>query len=237
MDDSKRSPNFDDLLNDLFGLNIRALKTIKTAFINPRALYEAAQTPDWNDTYTPSFRVWFTLMAFTLFFQFFWAGADTVMISQATEQFKATGMTFQDGVTAEDAALLLSKWTFAALPFAYAFSAFLFASIYRVWGQKLTYVERQRFIFISILPNTTFSFFALFAMAFASPAYYPLVTALSIAGMFVLDFITTFRGAFPKDKNRLLRALAFVVFSMFIVLFVNIICSVFAGFMISQKFA
>lgn len=47
----------DDLVEDIFGLNWRGLKTIWTLFTRPALYFEAAKTPKWQDRYTPSFRV------------------------------------------------------------------------------------------------------------------------------------------------------------------------------------
>ncbi|PHR92137.1 MAG: hypothetical protein COA69_09010 [Robiginitomaculum sp.] len=65
---------FDDFLEDLFGLNIRGLKTLWTSFANPKAYFQACSSPNWHDKFTPSFRLWFTLSALTVFLQFFWGG-------------------------------------------------------------------------------------------------------------------------------------------------------------------
>ena len=50
----------DDLIEDMFGLNLRGLKTLWVMFASPRKGYEAARSPDWMDrSYTPSIRLLF----------------------------------------------------------------------------------------------------------------------------------------------------------------------------------
>ena len=71
---------FDNLLEDIFGLNIRALKTIGVLFKSPGKYFKAAKTPDWTDRYTPSFRVWFGLMAMLVALKFLYTTEANIMI-------------------------------------------------------------------------------------------------------------------------------------------------------------
>lgn len=42
------SPDFDALLSDLFGLNIRGAKTLGDLFARPKAVFESARVYDWR---------------------------------------------------------------------------------------------------------------------------------------------------------------------------------------------
>jgi len=86
---------FDNLLEDIFGLNIRALKTIGVMFRKPVDYFKAARTPEWEDKYTPSFRVWFGIMAILVALNFIYnndksamTAAYQGMVGQLATQFE-----------------------------------------------------------------------------------------------------------------------------------------------------
>ena len=111
----------DALIDDLFGLNWKAIKTLGVAFTCPAKLAKAAWSETWEDRYTPSFRLWFTLIAILFFFQFFWAGDDSALISLYATQVETSGVELPDGVTTLDAGKYFARINFAILPFASAF--------------------------------------------------------------------------------------------------------------------
>ena len=61
-----RDPGLNDMAEDLFGLSLRGLATIRDSFLRPADLFSAARTPDWQGRYTPSVRLVISLITFTL---------------------------------------------------------------------------------------------------------------------------------------------------------------------------
>ena len=152
---------FDDFLEDLFGLNIKGLKTLLTCFKSPQDYYRAAWSPDWQGKFTPSFRLWFTIIAITFFFQFFWASPDSIYVedmAQFAEEIlarrKASGTVIPEGLTAKMYALREVKWSLGLTPLFSALFLILLAIPYRVWGNTTPFIVRQRNIFITIIPST-----------------------------------------------------------------------------------
>lgn len=189
---------FDGFLEDLFGVNIRGLKTLWISFVNPKAYYEACDAPDWQNKFTPSFRLWFTLSAITVFLQFFWGGNDSTMIEAFTRDFQSSTTPLPEKVDPRAAAITFSRWYFGLLPVITAVFLLIFPAIFRAWNKKAFYVRRQRYVFVSVLPGTAIA--GLFAML---NRYIPAdqISAFANFSLFVfgaVSFITAFRGAFPE---------------------------------------
>jgi hypothetical protein len=211
MSDPKNKPELsaielDALVDDLFGWNLRGLKSIWIAFTAPRRYYEAAKTRDWNDQFVPAFRVFFGIMAAVFFFQFFWAGENSATIAVMAQQLEAQKASLPGGVTVEMAAQEYARWNFGLLPVCISICLFLLAAVLPIWGEKLGFVERQRRMFITVIPSTVIGAVPTLAMGLVSGTYlFPLL--LSSYGLaFAFDTLTAWRGAFA-GKNRLWRAL------------------------------
>ncbi|MFK8031099.1 MAG: hypothetical protein AB8G18_12760 [Gammaproteobacteria bacterium] len=149
--------SIDALADDLFGLNWRAIKTLGVAFAHPGRYSEAAWSSSWQDQFTPSFRLWFTLVAVLFFFQFFWADADGALIAMYTAQMESSAVSLPDGVSARDASQYFARVNFTILPFASAFGLFILGAVYRAWGTAVPLVVRIRYVFAVTVPSTALS--------------------------------------------------------------------------------
>ena len=165
-----RDISIDALFDDLFGLNWRALKTLCTSFTQPVNLSCAAWHAHWEDRYTPSFRLWFTLVAILFFFQFFWASEDSALIALYAAQMEGRGLELPEGITVVDASRYYARINFSILPFASAFCLFGLGYLFRAWGQAVPVVVRIRYIFAVVIPSTALSLPIFWLLGFASHA-------------------------------------------------------------------
>ena len=72
-----KSVGYDDLLDDIFGLNFRALSTVKDILLRPKGYFEAAKKPGWEDRYTPSFRLVLGLFAILALFKIIFSNPES----------------------------------------------------------------------------------------------------------------------------------------------------------------
>jgi len=227
---------FDNLLEDIFGLNIRALKTIGVLFRKPFDYFTAARTPEWEDKYTPSFRVWFGILALLVAMNFIYNNDGSAMteayegmMSQLATQMEQTQNTANEKlgkssdiieIDINQAAKDMGKWVMVYYPFAYIPFMALAGVILRFWGRPLTYVTRLRYLFAVVIPSTTFMFISTFLVLLISIEHIAWVTAMMFLIIIVLDFITSYRGPFKKmpKLKRIWRstALTFILFFIYL---------------------
>lgn len=227
---------FDNLLEDIFGLNIRALKTIKVLLTSPFKYFEAARTPEWENKYTPSFRVWFGLIAMLVALNFIYNNDRSAMtgayqslmdqvVSDYSRGYNATQADHNHPpvefrIDEKAAAKDLAKWIMVYFPFAYIPFMALAGLVVRFWGQSLTYVTRLRYLFAVIIPSTTFMFLTTFLVLVIGPELLSWLSVGLILFILIVDFATAYRGPFKgMDKaKRLWRsfALAAVLFIVYI---------------------
>ena len=235
---------FDNLLEDIFGLNIRAMKTISVLFRKPFDYFKAARTPEWEDKYTPSFRVWFGILALLVALNFIYNNDKSVMteayegmMEQLAIQIEQTHNAANERagkppdiveIDTKSAARDMGKWAMVYYPFAYIPFMALAGIFIRFWGQHLSYVTRLRYLFAVVIPGTTFMFLSTFLVLVISAAHFAWLTAVMFFVIVTLDFITSFRGPFkemPRAK-RIWRSIALTV----ILFFVYVLGSVTATF-------
>lgn len=213
-----KSVGYDDLIEDIFGLNMRGLKSIWILFKNPKAYYDAAWDADWSGKFTPSFRLWFSLLALTFFFQFIWASGDSALLSNYEIQLQSAidsgQLLLPDGVETRDAAVILSRWYFGLLPFGNALFFAIMGAAFVFWGRKIPLVIRFRYAFISVtLPALATLVIYLIVPLLPKNNVVPFVLSIGSATL-LLGPITVFRGAFGDMKmgGRLWRTAVFTVF-------------------------
>ncbi len=193
--------SFDNFLEDMFGLNIKGLKTLWICFINPKRYYQAAWSTDWEGKYTPSFRLWFTIMAITFFFQFFWGGHDSSMIESFANQIEKNPNPLPDGVSPKTAAIVFSKWSLGFLPIANAITLLTLSGIYFAWNRKTPFTVRQRNIFATIIPSTAILLFLMMFQRTIKAEHILTFTAIVSVLTIIIDGITAYRGAFADANN------------------------------------
>lgn len=220
---------FDSLLEDIFGLNIRALKTISILFRKPHDYFLAARTVDWENKFTPSFRVWFGILALLVALNFIYNNDNSTMTKayEGAMQQLATGFeqahseSHSETETARrsleidtaQAAKDMGKWVMVYYPFAYIPFMALAGILVRFWGRPLTYVTRLRYLFAIVIPSVTFMFISTFLVLVVSASFFAWLTALLFLIILALDFMTAYRGPFKDmpQKKRLWRSAAITI--------------------------
>lgn len=208
---------FDNLLEDIFGLNIRALKTIWTTFSNPKSYFMAADDPDWMDRYTPSFRVWFGLLALYTVLRFIYGAEDSPMVEMYSSMYEEAAASQPNAEIKLDpvkAAQEMLKWTFVFFPFALIPFYALLAWIFKPFETETSFVLRFRYIFATVLPSTFLVLLSTFLMLLPlTTEQFTLITIVSVSIIFVVDWITGYRGTFARTdgKNRAGLSMVFAI--------------------------
>lgn len=205
---------FDSLLEDLFGLNVKGLKTIWTLLISPAKYFQAAKSREWMNKYTPSFRVWFGIVALTAAFKFIYAGKDSAMLELYTLQMEAMKETFESGrqsagrdpidlshIDPEVSAMSVLKWIFILSPFMTMIFMSLLAFVYRAWGEKLSFVVRLRYVFAMIITGSVVGFFGSFLTLFASGPLFMTINNILIVVIGLLYFSTAYFGPYAHYER------------------------------------
>ena len=200
------------LLEDVFGLNVRGVVTLRDLFWRPKRVFDAARTRDWNGRYTPSIRLAFFLLTVFSFFSFLWAAEG----SPVYEQF-SRGLTvgaedeLEQGRITRFAKAAMGGYA-AAYPFAYIVLQGLAALVLPVWGRGTSAALRVRLHFAALCPG-----------AAVNVAYYLLMPALGgLAGTAssvavsavgsLLDGATAARAGLPGSRfEQVLRACVFAL--------------------------
>ena len=192
---------FDDFLEDLFGLNIRGLKTLWISFRSPRSYYKAATSPNWLGLFTPSFRLFLSLLAIIFLMQFFWGNINSPAVTSYAAQMEAQNIPLPDGISYRQAGYTFSNWYAAFIPPFTILFYLIIGSFYGVWGRKLSFVERQRYLFISVVPDT---FISIFLITLLGVIPHERIIQFLLLFPLISFFITAqiaYRGAYLKDSR------------------------------------
>jgi hypothetical protein len=223
------------LTEDLFGLNLRGLRTVVATFIRPRAVFEAARHPTWLDRYTPTIRLAFFIMSLTAVFRFLWASEEGALAAAVTEQFVALEDELGDDF---DRAAAIERYFgiyAAAMPFVWFGAQVLLALVLRVWGKGTGAVLRLRLHMTAIIPSTLFGLVLLLMMPVLFKDAAELMSGWAFAFysglMVLLDGATSFRGGVGGEtkSGRIVRALTFGL-CVFVVNFIASIAASIAGY-------
>ena len=218
---------FDSLLEDVFGLNIRSLKTIGVLFSRPARYFDAARDRNWLGRFTPSFRVWFGLLAVMAFMRFFYGSEDSALIEGMTAQMDAEiaeipddSMTFNTRQYAIDT----FKWLFVFMPFAFipVYSAVAFT--FRSFGGSPSFVVRLRYVLATVIPSTVLLLAMTPILMFRlTPNQMTVYTVIGLILMFGADYLKAYRGALvDRERGRAGVALGFATL-LFVAYFVAMI--------------
>lgn len=197
--------SFDSMAEDLFGLNIRGLKTISAAWTRPRAYFAAAKTHEWSDKYTPSIRLWLSFFALFSALKFWWFGSNEGMIGAFATGFENAGLLLPEGVTYEDVGTEAVLWVFGWIPALQIVSMVLLSLVYPIWGERTTVTLRQRYLFIIIIPSASLMPVFLSIMLLVPQTMMSAYGVLLAVVAFTVDFQTGYRGGF-SSVSRMGRA-------------------------------
>ncbi|HBH90465.1 hypothetical protein [Ponticaulis sp.] len=213
----RKKPGLDALIEDIFGLNFRGLKTIGHLFWKPAAVFTAARDEDWEHRYTPSIRLYFSLVAVLVFFQFIWAGENSFM----TESFRQLLRPFTESEIGNVFSLeeLVSQ-SVRIYTLMYPVTLGLFAAIAAmmtfIWGKNSGFVTRIRLYFAAIIPLSTVGFIITMASSVASTDMSAAIFGVSLVLTTLVGFLTVYRGLKSSHpKGRIWRA---ILFSLIVIL-------------------
>ena len=200
----------EEFLEDVFGFNIRSVRSIWTLIKNPAAYFKAARIPNWQDKFTPSIRLMLGIAAITMALQFFWAkpyGGYVEYYNTAYQNALDQGMAaaghpvdvsqidFRDNIVAT-----LERMNIYYLPL-YIIILSLFAWIYRAWGEKLPFIIRQRFVFAIGIPASIFGLIWLILTSLFSAKSFEWLVYSQAPLLIILIFITALRGPFGHMRK------------------------------------
>ncbi|NQY38639.1 MAG: hypothetical protein HRT80_00925 [Henriciella sp.] len=167
-DRANEKPDFDSLLADLFGLNIRGARTLWDLIARPKRVFESARVFDWRSRYTPTMRLAFSILTVFSLLSFFWTSEDGVLYQTLLLELSEK---LADEPNAPPVDEMLGA-TFAAYNFLYPFSYMLVhtlaASILFVWGKGTPWVARIRLYFGVASVGIALATLSVFDMPFLS---------------------------------------------------------------------
>lgn len=190
--------SLDSIAEDLFGLNLRGIQSILVAWRKPRAYFAAARTPDWNDKYTPSIRLWLSFFALFSALKFWWFGTNAGMVGAFATGFADAGLRLPEGVSYQDVGAEAVLWVFGWVPVLQIVSMVLLAMVYNAWGERTTLALRQRYLFTVMIPSASLMPVFLTIMLLV-PQH--MITAYGLflaAAAFLIDFQAGYRGGFAN---------------------------------------
>lgn len=203
----------DEFFYDIFGVNIKGLKSIWTLIRQPAEYFEAARLPDWGGDHWPSIRIWLGIMGVLVALQFLWASES----SEMTAMFQNMVMSLGDGISASAAAdgvtldlsaldrQTLGKQTFkrwvVIYPFFFIGAMCILAFIFRAWKPASSFVIRLRYIFGIIVPASVFGLLTTLAMVNLSGHLYMIVSFITMPVMLILYALTAYRGPFHSYET------------------------------------
>ena len=199
-DDMSRASGWDALLDDLFGLNVRALASMWAILATPRKVFAAARDADWLGKYTPSIRLVFTLIAAMVFLRFLWGGENSAlhqMTKSGLTESNVLGYGDMDTFTQD----YLGLWL-VMFPFSYFFVHGLMALLVRIWGKGTRAPVRLRLYFAALLPGLLLGVLSTVAI--------PLMPALALTAL--IYALTIFRGL-PATVSKIGRAWRGILFA------------------------
>jgi len=191
----------DDMAEDIFGLNVRGIRSIGTSWINPGEYFRSALGSNWDGRFTPSIRLWFSLIALASLLQFIWIGSDTPLVSAYADGFRNAGVTLTSGLTFEALGERAALWIYAIAPVFQLLLFLLCLAFIPLWGRKTTYSLRVRFLFIAMIPSGSLMAAFLPAMALVPATHLTALGLILGVATFFLDAITSYRGAFPELRT------------------------------------
>lgn len=233
-------PGLDALAEDVFGLNVRGIKTIWHLISKPSEVFAAARDVNWEGRFTPSIRLYFSLIALLIFFQFIWAGEQSYMREAFRMQFEQmqTMPEFRN-VHIERATDLAIDTYLILSPIVIGVCLLLTACCIFVWGKGTSFVTRIRLFFAALIPNTTLSLFLTMAGSFAPIEQSMMLAIVTFISMFVINGITVYRGLKPVHSgvSRVWRALTFTCIAMISITLAGVLSQLIVGIWAGMQIA
>ncbi|MEM5516748.1 hypothetical protein WNY37_07290 [Henriciella sp. AS95] len=236
-DDKQLKPGWNDMAEDIFGLSVRGLVTMRDLVIRPSLVFDAARRPDWLQRYTPSIRLVSSLVALMLVLRIFWAGEDSAMYQSVLEQIEEVAPTISaDGGSTALADNYFAAWAIV-FPLTYLAVQFLAAMCVRIWGKGVPQVTRIRLYFAAIVPGVILANLSLIATPLIGPAQLALFTTLYMVVCGLAYGATAYLGlksSYASPLSRLWRGALFAVIVLLADTIASISSSVLGGIAAGQ---
>jgi len=221
----------DEFFYDIFGVNLKGLKSIWILFKSPAEYFEAARLPDWGGSHWPSIRIWLGLMGILVALRFIWASENSEMT--AMYEFLAMSLAegIQQGAAREGAVISLDMLDRKALgkqafqlwviiyPIFFIAMMCALAFIFRAWKPAVGFVIRLRYLFAIVVPGTVFGLITTLAMVNLSGSLYQKVSFAQTFFVVIIYAVTAYRGPF-SEMDRGERIGMSVAISVLIMIFI-----------------
>jgi hypothetical protein len=211
-DDLDNPAGWDSLANDLFGLNIRGLRTMGALFTNPVKVFDAARLADWADRYTPTIRLALSLIAVTVFLRFIWASEGSPLLQITAENLSELGAV-PEGRTATEFTMDYLNAVLVTYPFTYVGLHVLMSLCVQIWGKGTPAPVRIRLYFATLVPALVMGVVLTGLFAVLDPELMLAVTSFGFLLYTTFYFITVMRVLTGSRVGRGWRAglLAFLI--------------------------
>lgn len=186
----------DTVAEDIFGLNLRGLRSIGVLWRSPKLYFDAARHVDWRESFTPSIRLWLFFFALLSFFKFWWVGSSDGMIEAYASGFARAELPLPVGMTYSEVGREAVLLVFGLLPLFQITATILLALTFPFWGEPTTAALRQRYLFAVIVPSSSLMPVFMTVMMFVPPQFLTLYGLGLAALTWIIDFQTGYRGAF-----------------------------------------
>lgn len=187
-------PGLDALIEDVFGLNLRGLKTLGQLFTGPKKVFDSARLTDWQSRYTPTLRLTFSIITLFMLLSFFWAAEDSAIYQTILAQLTEAAARNPD--LPPPAEILDSYFAVYSFfyPFAYMVIHMAVASLVWMWGAGTGWVTRLRLYFGLLAVGMTFALLSMTLMPFMEAEKFGIFTLISMSVGYLAYGLTYMRG-------------------------------------------
>jgi len=187
----------DDLAGDLFSLNIRGMRSIGTLLADPARYFDAADDADWQDSYTPSVRLWLSLIALSSLLQVISLSSDSPIVLAYADGFRDAGLVLPRELSFQMLGEEATVWIFTAFPIVQLLTFLLILPHLKLWGRETTFSLRVRYGFAMMIPSATVMLFIMPGAKLVGmpPEWVVLFGAMVGLIAFLVDAVTVHRGA------------------------------------------
>jgi len=232
-------PGFNALLEDVFGLNVRGLRTLRDLYVSPRKVFDSARVIDWANQHTPTIRLTFSLITVYMLLGFFWAAEDGPLYQSLLAQLEVLVERNPELPPAEDmAAGWFAAYSFA-FPLIYMIVHFFVGSVLFVWGKGSTWTTRLRMHFSLLAVGMSLSLFSMVVLPFLTTDHLMYYTIATLGAGFIAYIVTYVRGVSDVHSGFKLwwRALFTGVIVIIADLFIALLTQFGSGIMIGRNLA
>lgn len=227
----------DHLADDVFGLSLRGLKTIRDAFWSPAVLFASARDPNWDRRYTPSVRLFTSLIVLILALRFLWAGPGTVVEETFSNQMQILAERYHPIFGTRESLDKIINTYFLIYPGAVVTTILVISLATFIWGKGTSWGARVRLFFAAMIPNAALSIVMVSIMGLVPPSYMMATVIIPMFVNFAIDSTTVIRGLKPVFSlpSRIWRGVLFAILSFLSLTLASLVASIGAGFVMGKS--